>query len=45
MSGQLRPGAVGDFLAEVPEVPKEPGARYGTQHNIEINLDGRRYDV
>ena len=42
LSMQLRPGAIGEFLAKVPT---EPGALYGSQHGIEITLDGRSYDV
>ncbi|WP_346619628.1 hypothetical protein [Blastococcus montanus] len=42
LSMDLQPGAIGEFLTKVPE---EPGALYGTQHSIDITLDGRRYDV
>jgi hypothetical protein len=39
---RIRQGNIGEFLAKLP---KEPGALYGSQHDIEITLDGRGYAV
>lgn len=38
----IRPGGVGEFLAKLPS---EPGALYGSQHDVEVTLDGRGYAV
>ena len=38
----IRPGGIGEFLAKLPT---EPGALYGSQHDIEITLNGRGYAV